>query len=562
MKRFAVLIFIVLVTFLVPEQILNACTNFIISKGASKDGSVMITYSADSHVLYGELYYWPSKNWPAGTMVDIYEWDTGKFLGKIPQKAHTYSVVGNMNQHQLSIGETTFGGRSELADSTGIVDYGTLIYFTLQRAKNAREAIVNFSELVTNYGYASSGESFSIADANEAWILELVGKGQGKKGAVWVARRIPDGYISGHANHPRITTFPLSDGVKSITSKQLDKIFNPEVETVYAYDVIDVARGYKWFDGQDKDFSFSDTYAPLDFSGARFCEARVWSGFNMVNSQMGQYTDYAMGENLKNRMPLWIKPDKKLGVKDVMGMMRNYYQGTPMDMTKDLGAGPYGSTVRWRPMEWKVDSATYIFERAISTQQTGFSFVAQSRSWLPDPVGGINWFGVDDTYYTVYSPMYCGITRVPETFAVGNGDMMTFSDNSAFWVFNQVTNFAYTRTSLLIDDLQKKQRELEDGYMTETEKIDKTAAEMYKKSPVTALKYLTDYSVKSGNNTVSQWKELYKFLFVKYVDGNVKEKLPIPKGYNRVNPKISQPGYSKEWYRAIVKSTGDKFREK
>lgn len=562
MKRFAVLIFIVLVTFLLPEQILNACTNFIISKGASKDGSVMITYSADSHVLYGELYYWPAKNWPAGTMVDIYEWDTGKFLGKIPQKAHTYSVVGNMNQHQLSIGETTFGGRPELADSTGIVDYGTLIYFTLQRAKNAREAIVNFSELVTNYGYASSGESFSIADANEAWILELVGKGQGKKGAVWVARRIPDGYISGHANHPRITTFPLADGVKSITSKQLDKIFNPEVETVYAYDVIDVARGYKWFDGQDKDFSFSDTYAPLDFSGARFCEARVWSGFNMVNSQMGQYTDYAMGENLKNRMPLWIKPDKKLGVKDVMGMMRNYYQGTPMDMTKDLGAGPYGSTVRWRPMEWKVDSATYIFERAISTQQTGFSFVAQSRSWLPDPVGGINWFGVDDTYYTVYSPMYCGITRVPETFAVGNGDMMTFSDNSAFWVFNQVTNFAYTRTSLLIDDLQKKQRELEDGYMTETEKIDKTAAEMYKKSPVTAVKYLTDYSVKSGNNTVSQWKELYKFLFVKYVDGNVKEKQPIPKGYNRVNPKISQPGYSKEWYRAIVKSTGDKFREK
>ena len=300
----------------------------------------------------------------------------------------------------------------------------------------------------------------------------------------------------------------------------------------------------------------------LTFPEPGFCEARVWSGFNMVNSQMGQYTDYAMGENLKNRMPLWIKPDKKLGVKDVMGMMRNYYQGTPMDMTKDLGAGPYGSTVRWRPMEWKVDSVSYIFERAISTQQTGFSFVAQSRSWLPDPVGGINWFGVDDTYYTVYSPMYCGITRVPETFAVGNGDMMTFSDNSAFWVFNQVTNFAYTRTSLLIDDLQKKQRELEDGYMTETEKIDKTAAEMYKKSPVTAVKYLTDYSVKSGNNTVSQWKELYKFLFVKYVDGNVKEKQPIPKGYNRVNPKISQPGYSKEWYRAIVKSTGDRFREK
>ena len=562
MKKFSVLFLAILLSGLLPEQITNACTNFLITKGASKDGSVMITYSADSHVLYGELYYWPAKNWPAGTMVDIYEWDTGKYLGKIPQKANTYSVVGNMNQHQLSIGETTFGGRPELADSTGIVDYGTLIYFSLQRAKNAREAIYTFSQLVTDYGYASSGESFSIADANEAWILELVGKGQGKKGAVWVARRIPDGYISGHANHPRITTFPLADGVKSITSKELDKIYNPEVETVYAYDVIDVARGFKWFDGQDKDFSFSDIYAPLNFAGARFCEARVWSGFNMVNSQMGKYLDYAMGENLKNRMPLWIKPDNKIELKDVMGMMRNYYQGTPMDMTKDIGAGPYGSTVRWRPMEWKVDGVSYIHERAISTQQTGFSFVAQSRSWLPDPVGGIFWFGVDDTYYTVYSPMYCGITRVPETFAVGNGDMMTFSDNAAFWVFNQVTNFAYTRTRLLIGDLQKKQTELEDGYINEIVSIDKSAEALYKKSPSNAVKYLTDYSVKTGNNTVLQWKELYKFLFTKYVDGNVKEKQPVPQGYKYVVPKLSQPGYGDEWNRIIVKNTGDKFREK
>jgi dipeptidase len=562
MKKLSALFLVILMSGMLPEQITNACTNFLITKGASKDGSVMITYSADSHVLYGELYYWPAKNWPAGTMVDIYEWDTGKYLGKIPQKAHTYSVVGNMNQHQLSIGETTFGGRPELADSTGIVDYGTLIYFSLQRAKNAREAIYTFSQLVTDYGYASSGESFSIADANEVWILELVGKGQGKKGAVWVARRIPDGYISGHANHPRITTFPLADGVKSITSKELDKIYNPEVETVYAYDVIDVARGFKWFDGQDKDFSFSDTYAPLDFAGARFCEARVWSGFNMVNSQMGKYLDYAMGENLGNRMPLWIKPDNKIGLKDVMGMMRNYYQGTPMDMTKDIGAGPYGSTVRWRPMQWKVDGVAYIHERAISTQQTGFSFVAQSRPWLPDPVGGIIWFGVDDTYYTVYSPMYCGITKVPETFAVGNGDMMTFSDNAAFWVFNQVTNFAYTRTRLLIGDLQKKQTELEDGYINEIINIDKSAEALYKKSPSDAVKYLTAYSVKAGNNTVMQWKELYKFLFTKYVDGNVKEKQPLPKGYKYVVPKLSQPGYGDEWNRIIVKNTGDKFREK
>lgn len=537
-----------------------ACTNFLITKGASKDGSVMITYSADSHVLYGELYYWPARKWPAGSLLEVYEWDTGKFMGKIPQVSQTYSVVGNMNQYQLSIGETTYGGRSELVDTTGIIDYGSLIYITLQRARNAREAIYTFHKLVSEYGYASSGESFSIADKNEAWILEMIGKGPGNKGAVWVARRIPDGYISGHANHPRITTFPLSDGVRSITTKEIEKIFNPEVENVYSYDVIDVARRYGWFNGEDKDFSFSDAYAPLDFGGARFCEARVWSGFNMVNSQMGQYLDYAMGENLKNRMPLWIKPDKPLDVKDVMSMMRNYFQNTPMDMTKDVGAGPYGSTVRWRPMEWEVDGVTYINERAISTQQTGFSFVAQSRSWLPDAVGGIFWFGVDDTYYTVYTPIYCGITSIPEAFATGNGDIMTFSENSGFWVFNQVTNFAYTRTRLLIDDLQKKQKELEEGYFKETQDVDKIATQLYEKNPKKAVKYLTEYSVKAGNNTVAQWKDFYKFLFTKYVDGNVKEKRPVPPGYKYYPPKVSQPGYGEEWYRIIVQHTGDKFK--
>jgi dipeptidase len=562
MKKLFATILVILLIGVMPEQTTNACTNFLITKGASKDGSVMITYSADSHVLYGELYYWPSRNWPAGSMVDIYEWDTGKYLGKIPQVAHTFSVVGNMNQHQVSIGETTFGGRPELADSLGIVDYGSLIYITLQRAKNAREAIFTFSQLVSDFGYASSGESFSIADPNEAWILELIGKGQGKKGAVWVARRIPDGYISGHANHPRITSFPLADGKKSITSKEISKIYNPEVETVYAYDVFDVARSYGWFKGNEKDFSFSDTYAPLDFGGARFCEARVWSGFNKVNNQMGKYLDYAMGENLKNRMPLWIKPDQKLDLNDVKGMMRDYYQNTPMDMTKDAGAGPYGSTVRWRPMEWTVDGSKYFNERAISTQQTGFSFVAQSRSWLPDPVGGILWFGVDDTYYTVYSPMYCGITDIPESFAVGNGDMMTFSDNSAFWVFNQVTNFAYTRTRLLIGELQSKQKELEDGYIAEIVNIDREASELYKNDQAAAVKYLTDFSVMAGNNTVAQWKDLYKFLFTKYMDGNVKVKQAVPKGYKMVNPKITQPGYGDDWNRFVVKNTGDKFKEK
>ena len=562
MKKLFAAFMVMLFTGILPKQTSIACTNFLLTKGATKDGSVMITYSADSHVLYGELYFWPSRNWPAGSMLDIYEWDTGKYLGKIPQVPHTYSVVGNMNQNQVSIGETTYGGRAELADSTGMIDYGSLIYIALQRAKNAREVIVIFSQLVSDYGYASSGESFSISDPNEAWILELIGKGPGNKGAVWVARRIPDGFISGHANHPRITTFPLADGKKSITTKELNKIFNPEVETVYAYDVIDAARKHNWFSGADKDFSFSDTYAPMDFSAARFCEARVWSGFNKVNNQMGKYLDYAMGENLKNRMPLWIKPDRLLDLNDVKNMMRDFYQNTPMDMTKDPGAGPYSNTVRWRPMEWTVDGVKYINERAISTQQTGFSFIAQSRSWLPNPVGGINWFGVDDTYYTVYSPMYCGITEIPKTFAVGNGDMMTFSDDAAFWVFNQVTNFAYTRTRLLIGDLQSKQKELEDGYIAETASIDKEAADLFKNDQAAAVKYLTDYSVKAGNNTVEQWKDLYKFLFTKYLDGNVKTKQVVPKGYRMMNPKLSQPGYGDDWNRFIVKNTGDKFREK
>ncbi len=562
MKKATAILFILVAAALLPEQNVNACTNFLISKGATKDGSVMITYSADSHVLYGELYFWPARNWPAGSMTDIYEWDSGKYLGKIPQVSRTYSVVGNMNEHQLSIGETTYGGREELIDPDGIIDYGSLIYLSLQRAKSAREAIVLFSDLLSEWGYASTGESFSIADKNEAWILELIGKGPGKKGAVWVARRIPDGYISGHANQPRITTFPLSDGKTSITSRELDKIFNQEVETVYAWDVIDVARSYGWFNGKDDEFSFCDAYAPLNFSGARFCEARVWAGFNAVNSQMGQYLDYAMGENLNNRMPLWIKPDHKLEPRDVMSMMRNYYQDSPMDMTKDVGAGPYGSTVRWRPMEWEVDGVKYIHERAISTQQTGFSFVAQSRSWLPDPVGGIFWFGVDDTYYTVYNPIYCGITDVPEAYAVGNGDMMTFSDDAAFWVFNQVTNFAYTRTRLLIGDLQKKQSELENRYFAETSEVDRIAAGLFEKKPSKAIKYLTDYSVRTGNNTVAEWKELYRFLFTKYVDGNVKEARPVPAGYKYYTPSVSQPGYGEDWLRVIVNNTGDKLKER
>lgn len=515
------------------------CTNFLITKGATSDGSTMISYSADSHVLYGELYFRPARDYPPGAMVDVYEWDTGEYLGTIPQVRHTYSVVGNMNEHQLAIGETTFGGRPELVDNTGIMDYGSLMYMTLQRARTAREAIRIMDELVTEYGYYSSGESFSISDPEEVWIMEMIGKGTGNKGAVWVARRIPDGYICGHANQSRITTFPLKD---------------PE-NCLYADDVISFAVEMGYYRGPDTDFSFSDAYAPVDFEGARFCDARVWSGFRKVADNMDQYLDYAKGENLNNRMPLWVKVNRKLTIRDAMELMRDYFQGTELDMTQDFGAGPFQCIVRWRPLTWEVDGIEYINERAISTQQTGFSFVAQSRSWLPDPIGGILWFGVDDTYSTVYVPMYCGIKEVPENYAVGNGSMMEFSDDAAFWVFNQVSNFAYTRYIDMIPYIQEEQERLEQQYIEEIRKTDQEALSFYRESPSEAIQYLTEYSKQTGNQTVAEWKKLYAFLFTRFMDGNIKTKVE-----GRQNPEVKQPGYGEAWYKTIVEKTGDKFK--
>ncbi|HNX83915.1 MAG: C69 family dipeptidase [Bacteroidales bacterium] len=562
-KTTSLMLSLILMMFIISEKS-HACTNFLVTKGATKDGSTMITYSADSHVLYGELYFWPAMKYKPGTMVDVYEWDSGKFLGTIEQAPVTYSVVGNINQHQLAIGETTYGGRGELHNPDGLIDYGSLIYLTLQRAKNAREAIHTIVTLTEKYGYCSSGESFSISDPNEVWIMEMIGKGPGKKGMAFVARRIPDGYISGHANQARIQTFPLANGTTSITSAEIDKVFNPSVETVYAADVVTVARNFGWYDGTDANFSFSDVYAPVDFSAARFCDARVWSGFNKVNSTMGDYLNYAMGYDLENRMPLWIKPDNKLSLEDVMGLMRDYYQDTPMDMTNDVGAGPYANTVRWRPMSWKVDGKNYLHERAISTQQTGFSFVTQSRSWLPDPVGGIIWFGVDDTYYTVYTPMYCGMTSVPRSFAVGNGDIMTYSADAAFWVFNEVTNFVYSRASVMTPDLQAKQKELEHKYMAEIADIDARAAELFKSTAKGAAKkgteMITAYSVTAGDNTVKEWRELYKHLFTKYMDGNIKTRRPLPADHKYIAPEVKQPGYPQDWLMRIVLDAGDKLK--
>lgn len=551
-----------------------ACTSFLVTKGASKDGSTMITYAADSHTLYGELYYNRAAQYPAGTMIQIIDWDSGKPLIKIPQVANTYTTVGNMNQWGLTISETTYGGRSELVDTTGGIDYGSIIYLTLQRAKNAREAIKQIAEFVETYGYASSGESFSIADENEVWIMELIGKGapvynkKGKidkrwtKGAVWVAMRVPDGYICGHANHARITTFPLEQkkSYKSISSKNIKEIFRPEVEVVYAEDVITFARLKKYFNGEDKDFSFSDTYAPLNFSAARGCEARVYAAFLRCNKSMIKYQDYAMGYDLKpeSRMPLWIKPDNKLSVKDVIELMRDHYEGTPMDMSKDLGAGPFACPYRWRPMDFEVDGQKYIHERATSTQQTGFSFVAQSRSWMPNPAKGILWFGVDDTYSTVYVPMYCSINEVPECFAEGNGNMTTYSETSAFWLFNAVSNMAYSRYSDMIQDIRKEQSKLEETFLKESKALDEKILKTKDEAEIKNI--ITRFSNEKAQQTMKAWKSLSQFLLVKYIDGNIKkeqngifEESPYRKG-QCVFPE--QPEYPKQWYKMIVNDNG------
>lgn len=553
-----------------------ACTNYLITKSASTDGSTMVSYAADSHIRYGELYFRPRGKWPAGSMITLYDRGTNKPLGQIPQPTETYQVIGFMNEFQVAIGETTFGGIKELRDSTAIVDYGSLMFLALQRAKTAREAIKVMVELVEQYGYASSGESFSIGDPNEVWILEMIAKKTNlkydkrlkkkinvDKGAVWVAVRIPDGYISAHANQARIQTFPLENLRNSISSKNLNLIFNPEVEVVYSHDVIEYARKNGYYQGTDNEFSFSDVYNPITFEGARFCDARVWAFFNHAADGMKKYWDYAKGENLKNRMPLYIKPNRKLSVRDLMNFKRDHLEGTELDMSKDVGAGPHGLPYRWRPLTWDIDGTTYFHERVTATQQTGFSFIAQMRSWLPNPIGGIFWFGVDDAASTVYVPIYCGINRIPESYAEGNGDMLTYSPTSAFWIFNRVAHFAYLRYDLIIEDIKKVQSELESKFIAYTPAVDAAAMKLYDTNPNLAIEFLTDYSVNTANVTVQKWNDLSNYLLVKYIDGNVKKE---KNGKFERNPwgfpaSPSQPGYREEWLRTIINETGNKFKE-
>ena len=518
----------------------DACTNFIITKGASTDGSVMVSYAADSHQLYGALYFTPAGKFKPGSMLRVDEWDTGKYLGDIPQIASTYTTIGNMNEHSLIIGETTYGGRPELEDPNGTMDYGSLIYITLQRAKTAREAIATIAELTSTYGYASSGESFSIADKDEAWIMELISKGKFGKGIVWVARRIPDGYVSAHANQARITTFPLND----------------KENCLYSEDVISFARERGYFNGKDEEFSFADAYAPLDFGAMRGCEARVWAFFRTVADNMDQYVDYAMGHNPANRMPLWVKPRTKVAPKVVFDAMRDHYEGTPMDMTTDIGAGGHHCPYRWRPMYFKVDGVEYCNERATATQQTGFWFVAQAR----ESKQGILWFGTDDAATSPLTPIYANSTAIPWCFDEANGTMLKYSDESMFWITNRIAQFAYLRYDLIGKHVRTEIDKWENAMLEQVKTID-VAIGNVGYNPKKAAKIATNFSLRAADTLFNFWKRLDQYLMVKYIDGNVKsedEKGFIENGNGKDIPaKIQQPGYSEKWKRAVAADNGE-----
>lgn len=527
-----------------------ACTNLIATKGATVDGSNIVTYAADSHSLYGELYHQPAADHPKGAMRKVVEWDTGKPLGEIPEVAHTYNVVGNMNEHQLVIAESTWGGRKECVDTTGnsIIDYGSLIYITLQRAKTAREAIDIMADLVSKYGYASSGESFSIADKDEVWVMELIGKGA-EKGAVWIAVRIPDGAISGHANQPRI--------------RQVD--WKDKKNVKYSKDVIDFARRKGWYNGKDKDFSFADVYEEFDYGTLRGCDARVWSFFRRFNNDAEKYYAWCNGESTEP-MPLYIFPDRKISVTEMQERMRDHFEDTPFEMTSDVGAGPNHVPYRWRPMDYKVGDNTYMMERAIATQQTGWSFVAQSRPYLPDPVGGLLWFGTDDTNTCVYMPFYCSMTEIPLEVRHGNGDMNTYSDTSNFWMTNRVANQAYHRYDLMIPDIRKVQNGLEESYLVIVPETDAKLKALYEAGDLAALAAAANSEgAKISKEATDAYRDLDRYLLVRFMDGNMKKiddkgKFIYSEHGMPVYPDF--PGYNQTYYENIVKESGNHFLDK
>ena len=577
---------------LVPALEGNTCTNVIVTKGASKDGSTLVTYAADSHALFGELYYHPAAEWKAGSLLRIHDWDSGKFLGEIDQVARTFQTVGNMNEKQLIITETTWGGREELMDRRGRIDYGSIIYTTLQRASSAREAIRVIVDLASTYGYASEGETFSIADKNEAWLMELIGKGTNikngvnvDKGIVWVAIRVPDGAITAHANQARIGAFPLDD---------------PD-NCLYAKDVISFARKKGFFEGEDHEFSFKKAYCPVDFGTVRGCDARVWSAFNIlsggwfsyydaegnaVTKDASDFLDYAMGYDLEGDLPLFIYPREKVSVKALADVMRDHYEGTPMDMTQDIGAGGNALPYRWRPMNFKAESGTYLNERAIATQQTGFWMVGQARDYVPDEVGGILWFGTDDAATSYVTPIYTSTTEIPECFRVGNGDLLHYSPTSSFWINNRISNACYKMYNIMaphvrakidafeIDQMERKTHSVDSAavvlYNEVAVKFQEKAARdgMISRKPFAKLtKFVTDYTVNTAQEQFAAWVKLEEELLVKFIDGNVKPQNEDGSfqhsEYGEGLPgKIEQPGYTELWKETVAREAGEVLKVK
>lgn len=515
-----------------------ACSNLIVGKKASVDGSVLVSYNADDYGMFGYLCHYPAGTHPKGTMRQIYDWDSGVYHGEIEEAPVTYNVIGNINEFQLSIGETTYGGREEMVDSTGILDYGSLIYVTLQRAKTAREAISVMTSLVEKYGYNSEGETFSICDPNEAWIMEMQGTGAGSKGVVWVALRIPDNAICAHANQSRIGKFNMKD----------------KKNVLYSKNVISYARKMGWFNGKDSEFSWKNTYAFPDFSGRRFCDARVWSFFNHYADGFDRYLPWALGKDKDAEdMPLWIVPNRKLSVADVENGMRDHYEGTALALdTTNIGSGIYEMPYRPTPLTFTVDGKQYFNERPISTQQTAFTFVSQLRSWLPREIGGVLWFGNDDANMVAYTPVYCGNTVQPACYNTKGADAVTFSSDNAFWLCNMVSNMVYPRYSQLFPELKAVRDSLETSYFANQASIEKQAADLYQTDKAAALKLLNNYSNAKADEMLANWKRLATRIIVKYNDMAVKKEKD-----GKLLQSVTRPGYPISFGRKLVKETGD-----
>ena len=526
----------------------EACSNFIVGKKASVDGSVMCSYSADDYGMFQNLCHYPAAKHAKGEMRKIFDWDSNKYYGEIPEAAETYSVIGNINEWQVTIGETTYGGREEMVDSTGIMDYGSLIYVALQRSKTAREAIKVMTTLANTYGYNSGGETFTICDPNEAWIMEMMGKGAGSKGAVWVALRIPDDAICAHANQSRIGKFNMKD----------------KKNVMYAKDVVSFARSKGWFKGKDADFSWKMAYAKPDFSGRRFCDARAWAMLNHFYD-MSPYLDWALGKNPDAQdMPLWVVPNKKVSVQDVENVMRDHYEGTPLSVAdgSDIGGGIWEMPYRPTPLMYKVDGKQYFNERPVSTQQSGFVFVSQMRSWLPREIGGVFWFANDDANMAAFTPFYCSMTERPECYNTPGADALHFSKKNAYWVCNMTSNMVYPRYSLMFPTLKEVRDSLDNSYFAAQAGVEKKAQELYAQNPQAAVKYLNDYSVEKAQQMLARWNQLFEFMVVKYNDMIIKptdkngtfKKTPYGLGATPV-----RPGYPEKFAKQLVKQSGDKF---